>query len=62
MMRDAVVVAAGKATLEASGGVAMDQLRAIADTGVDFIAVGALTKHLRAVDLSMRVSGITLRA
>jgi nicotinate-nucleotide pyrophosphorylase (carboxylating) len=62
MMRDAVVVAAGKATLEASGGVAMDQLRAIADTGVDFISVGALTKHLRAVDLSMRVSGITLRA
>lgn len=62
MMRDAVVIAAGRATLEASGGVAMDQLRAIADTGVDFISVGALTKHLRAVDLSMRVSGITLRA
>lgn len=62
MMRDAVAIAAGKATLEASGGVALDQLRAIADTGVDFISVGALTKHVQAVDLSMRVSGITLRA
>lgn len=62
MMRDAVATAAGKATLEASGGVAMDQLRAIAGTGVDFISVGALTKHVQAVDLSMRVSGITLRA
>ncbi|MFZ5491299.1 MAG: carboxylating nicotinate-nucleotide diphosphorylase [Pseudomonadota bacterium] len=62
MMRDAVAIAGGRATLEASGGVAMDQLRAIADTGVDFMSVGALTKHLRAVDLSMRVSGITLRA
>ena len=62
MMRDAVALAAGRATLEASGGVALDQLRAIADTGVDFISVGALTKHVQAVDLSMRVSGITLRA
>ena len=62
MMRDAVAIAAGRATLEASGGVALDQLRAIADTGVDFISVGALTKHVQAVDLSMRVSGITLRA
>lgn len=62
MMRDAVAIAAGRATLEASGGVALDQLRAIAATGVDFISVGALTKHVQAVDLSMRVSDITLRA
>ena len=62
MMRDAAGLAAGRATLEASGGVALDQLRAIAETGVDFISVGALTKHVQAVDLSMRVSGSTLRA
>jgi nicotinate-nucleotide pyrophosphorylase (carboxylating) len=42
------------ARLEASGGVSLDSVRAIAETGVDFVSVGALTKHLRAVDLSMR--------
>jgi nicotinate-nucleotide pyrophosphorylase (carboxylating) len=42
------------AELEASGGVEGDRVREIAETGVDFISVGALTKHLRAVDLSMR--------
>ena len=40
--------------LEASGGVGADTLRAIAATGVDFISIGALTKHVRAVDFSMR--------
>jgi len=40
--------------LEASGGVAEDSIRAIAETGVDFVSVGAITKHVRAVDLSMR--------
>ena len=45
------------ATLEASGGVTFEGLRAIADTGVDFISVGALTKNVRAIDLSMRFSG-----
>ena len=40
--------------LEASGGVGLENLRAIAETGVDFISVGALTKHVRAVDFSMR--------
>lgn len=42
------------ATLEASGGLEMDDMVAVAETGVDFISVGALTKHLRAVDFSMR--------
>src|SRR5690606_14169895 len=50
-MRKAVELAAGRATLEASGGVDLPRLRAIAETGVDFISVGALTKHLRAIDL-----------
>ncbi len=42
------------AELEASGGVNIDTLRAIAETGVDFVSVGALTKHVNAVDFSMR--------
>jgi len=41
--------------LEASGGVDLDQVRAVAQTGVDFISVGALTKHTRAIDFSMRL-------
>jgi nicotinate-nucleotide pyrophosphorylase (carboxylating) len=53
-MAAAVERTAGRAKLEASGGVELDALRAIAATGVDFISVGALTKHVRAIDLSMR--------
>lgn len=44
----------GRARIEASGGFDLDTLRAAAETGVDFISVGALTKHVRAIDLSMR--------
>jgi nicotinate-nucleotide pyrophosphorylase (carboxylating) len=40
--------------IEASGGVDMESIRAIAQTGVDFISVGGITKHVHAVDLSMR--------
>jgi nicotinate-nucleotide pyrophosphorylase (carboxylating) len=40
--------------LEASGGVTLDTIREIAETGVDFVSVGAITKHVRAIDLSMR--------
>jgi len=54
MMRQAVELTAGRAELEASGGVSHESLRAIADTGVNFISIGSLTKHLRAIDLSMR--------
>ena len=54
-MRDAVRITAKRSTLEVSGGVSLDTIRAIAETGVDFISVGALTKHVRAIDLSMRV-------
>jgi len=54
-MRQAVVLTNGKAKLEASGGVTDATLRAIAETGVDYISIGGLTKHCRAVDLSMRV-------
>jgi nicotinate-nucleotide pyrophosphorylase (carboxylating) len=44
----------GPIKLEASGNVTLETLRSIAETGVDFVSVGSLTKHLRAVDLSMR--------
>jgi nicotinate-nucleotide pyrophosphorylase (carboxylating) len=57
MLREAVVMTAGRAVLEASGGVNRDSVRAIADTGVDRISIGALTKDVRAVDYSLRVSG-----
>lgn len=54
-MSQAVVMNAGKAKLEASGNVTKETLVTIAETGVDYISIGALTKHCRAVDLSMRV-------
>jgi nicotinate-nucleotide pyrophosphorylase (carboxylating) len=57
-MRRAVTLAAGRVPLEASGGFDFDDLPAVAATGVDYVSVGALTKHLRAVDLSMRISEI----
>ena len=53
-MREAVVITDGRARLEASGGLDMKTLRETAETGVDYISVGALTKHIRALDLSMR--------
>ncbi|MDP3421039.1 MAG: nicotinate-nucleotide diphosphorylase (carboxylating), partial [Thiobacillus sp.] len=54
-MREAVALNAGRAQLEASGNVTLDNVRAVADTGVDRISIGSLTKHVRAVDLSMRI-------
>ena len=54
-MREAVAITAGAALLEASGGVSLDQLRAIAATGVDRISIGKLTKDVIAVDYSLRV-------
>lgn len=53
-LREAVRIAAGRAKLEASGGVNLETVRAIAETGVDRISIGTLTKDIRAVDLSMR--------
>ncbi len=53
-MRRAVETVAGRVKLEASGNVSLDTIRAIAETGVDYISVGSLTKDVRAIDLSMR--------
>ncbi|WP_213762351.1 carboxylating nicotinate-nucleotide diphosphorylase [Caballeronia sp. dw_19] len=54
-MRDAVRLTAGRAVLEVSGGVNFDTVRTIAETGVDRISIGALTKDVRATDYSMRL-------
>jgi len=54
-MRHAVQVTHGRALLEASGNITLDSVRAVAETGVDRISIGSLTKHVRAVDLSMRI-------
>ncbi len=56
-MRAAVDISGGRAVLEASGGVNMETVRAIAETGVDRISIGSLTKDVRATDYSLRVIG-----
>ncbi len=57
-LREAVRINAGRAILEISGGVTLDGVRALAETGVDRISIGALTKDVKAIDFSMRFSGI----
>ncbi|MFZ3443900.1 carboxylating nicotinate-nucleotide diphosphorylase [Vibrio harveyi] len=54
MMREAVAINSGRAALENSGNVTLETIAEYAETGVDYISVGALTKHLKAMDLSMR--------
>jgi len=57
MMRDAVRINAGRALLEASGGINLQTVRAIAETGVDRISIGSLTKDVKATDYSLRIIG-----
>ena len=54
-MHEAVGVTQGRARLEASGNITLENIREVAETGVDFISIGAITKHVRALDLSMRI-------
>ena len=54
-LRAAVALAAGRVRLEASGGITLDTVRAIAETGVDAISIGALTHSVRALDISLEV-------
>ena len=54
-LREAVRIAAGRIPLEVSGSVSLERLPEIAATGVDYVSVGALTKHVRAIDLSMKL-------
>jgi nicotinate-nucleotide pyrophosphorylase (carboxylating) len=55
-LAEAVALTAGRTELEASGNVSLETVRAIAETGVDFISTGAITKDIKAIDLSMRFS------
>jgi nicotinate-nucleotide pyrophosphorylase (carboxylating) len=55
LLIQAVSQTGGRAKLEASGNITTENLRAAAETGVDYISIGALTKHLHAIDLSMRI-------
>ena len=55
LMREAVELVGGRATLEASGGVSLDTVREIAETGVDFVSVGALTHSARSLDVSLEL-------
>lgn len=57
-LRQAVALAAGRAVLEISGGVSLDTVRALAETGVDRISIGGLTKDVKATDYSMRFEGL----
>jgi nicotinate-nucleotide pyrophosphorylase (carboxylating) len=57
-LREAVRINAGRAILEISGGVTLDSVRALADTGVDRISIGALTKDVKATDFSMRLKDL----
>ncbi len=54
-LAQAVAEVDGRVPLEVSGSVSLDRVRAIAETGVDYVSIGALTKHVRAIDLSMRI-------
>ncbi|MGZ8143161.1 MAG: carboxylating nicotinate-nucleotide diphosphorylase [Methylosarcina sp.] len=54
-LRAAVKMTGGSIELEASGNIDLDNIRAVAETGVDYISIGALTKNIKAIDLSMRI-------
>ena len=55
-LRTAVELVGGRVELEASGNITLDTIRSVAETGVDYISIGALTKSVQAVDLSMRIN------
>lgn len=55
-MRTAVQLTNGRAKLEASGGIDESTLRTVAETGVDYVSIGTLTKDVKAIDLSMRLT------
>ncbi|HEU0201557.1 MAG TPA: carboxylating nicotinate-nucleotide diphosphorylase [Burkholderiaceae bacterium] len=57
-IREAVAITAGRAQLEVSGGVTLQTVRGLAETGVDRISIGALTKDIKAIDLSMRLQEV----
>ncbi|MDX1813105.1 MAG: nicotinate-nucleotide diphosphorylase, partial [Gammaproteobacteria bacterium] len=54
MLREAVTINQGQIKLEASGGISLENVASVAETGVDFISIGLITKNIDAIDLSMR--------
>jgi len=54
-MKEAVKIVKGKALIEASGGIALEKVRKIAQTGVDLISIGALTHSVKSLDISMEI-------
>ncbi|HKJ77718.1 MAG TPA: nicotinate-nucleotide diphosphorylase (carboxylating), partial [Gammaproteobacteria bacterium] len=58
-LEEAVRIANGQARLEASGGITLKNVRAVAETGIDSISIGELTKDVSAVDLSLRMTAVT---
>jgi nicotinate-nucleotide pyrophosphorylase (carboxylating) len=58
-MRTAVAMNQHAIELEASGNITLENIRSIAETGVDYISIGALTKNIKAIDLSMRINLVT---
>ena len=56
-LRAAVAIVAGHVETEASGGITLDNLRAVGETGVEFVSIGALTHSARAIDVSLEVAG-----
>ncbi len=58
MMREAVKLTGGRAILEASGGINLNNVRQVAETGVDYISIGALTHSAPACDISMRLQSV----
>jgi nicotinate-nucleotide pyrophosphorylase (carboxylating) len=58
MMRNAVILADGRVLLEASGGISLDNVREVAETGVDYISIGALTHSAPSCDISMRLKSV----
>ena len=60
LLRQAVALNRGQVKLEASGGITLENIRAIADTGVDYLSIGAVTKDVKAIDLSMRFNTLSI--
>ena len=56
MMKEAVKITDGRAILEASGGITDETIRAIAETGVDIISMGAITHSVKAFDISLKIA------
>ncbi|MBU4047526.1 nicotinate-nucleotide diphosphorylase (carboxylating), partial [bacterium] len=58
-MREAVKIVKGKALIEASGGITLEKVRKIAQTGVDLISIGALTHSVKSLDISMEMKNVS---